>query len=146
MYYYALVLRKTVCISIRDKDKIIKLMDRYEKMLNYFKSTYFGLDINYTFEIVEKQNNKINLHLHAMVKSESTPYVLMSPPREKGISTYFEECNPLAWDVYCAKQPFTREKVIKYVDNQNRPYVDEFTDEMVYQCLLIKHLNKYRLV
>lgn len=136
MYYYALVLKKTVNIHV-ETDEAIELMDRYEKNINYFQSKYENIQVEPTYEIVHKNNGKINLHLHAMVKSDM-PYTLIAPPRERGMSTYFEECNPLAWDVYMSKDPFTRYDVIEYIDTQNQCY-DPYS---VFTISHEKHVNK----
>lgn len=117
-YYYALVLRKTVAISSLDKNAAIKLLDRYEKLIDHMISKYSDTEVSYTYEIEEKKDFRINLHLHAMLKS-TMPYTLISPPRQKGMSTYFEECSsPLTWVIYCSKCPFTREDVLEYIDYQ----------------------------
>lgn len=153
LHYFALVLRKTVSIRGNDKRAAESLLDKYERKLDYMRSIYAEIDIRHTFEIVEKKNNKINLHCHAMVVA-NYPYELITPPREKGISTYFEECNPLAWVVYCAKEPYTREKVLEYIDLQIHgiksitiPHlVDEASIERHKQQILYNRLKKIRLV
>lgn len=153
MYHYALVLKKTVPIKL-DKLAAIKLMNRYEKMLYFMLSKYDDMVCNSTFEIVEKNDNRINLHLHAMIKS-TMPYTLIAPPREKGISTFFEECtSELAWYIYCAKQPFTHEKVIEYIDLQlyglekaNSPLIVPVSCiERQQHAELMKRLKTIRLV
>lgn len=152
-YYYALVLRKTVPICL-DKNIANKLMDRYEKLISHMQSKYSDIEIHHTFEIVDKNNDKINLHLHAMIKS-TMPYTLICPPREKGISTFFEECqSQIVWYIYCAKEPFTREKVLEYIDLQNygkekatRPLFEtEATIEKQAHSNLMKRLKHIRLV
>lgn len=153
MHYYALVLRKTVPIKL-EKAIANKLMDRYEKLISYTQSKYSDFEVSSTFEIVHKNHDKINLHYHAMIKS-TMPYTLITPPREKGISTYFEECNSqVAWFIYCAKEPYTREKVLEYIDLQNYGMkksngilfeTEEYQEKVAHRNLMMK-LKYIRLV
>jgi len=128
-YYYALTLRRTVPISNCSIESANSLMDKYENIVQYLEKIYFGTEIRFLYEIVEKNNMKMNLHLHGVVKTHQ-PEQLINIPRQKGMRSHIELCdNQIAWDCYISKDPYTRENVIEYVHDNIRANAAKLSDE-----------------
>jgi len=144
MNYYALTMRKTVSIDNNDLAKAQKLLNRYKGMINYMMSTYCTIDINYSYEILDKPNGKVNLHLHAMIMTD-TPYELLSIPRQKGMIIQLDEVkSQLAWEIYIKKDPYTESDVIKYFNYQQRGHRPRISD--LQNDILSYKLSRIRIV
>lgn len=147
-HIYALVFKKNKINTWSDKDGIIKTMDIYEEMLSRILKLYPDTTIDYTYELKNKKHNRVNVHLHAMLRTD-TPRELFCEPRKKGISTYFEECNSmLAWFIYCQKEPYTRDHVLQEVDlnNYGTLKVHTLSQEREEELKLQRFIKSKRLV
>lgn len=98
MYYYAFTIR-----YLKDDMSPQRIVDFYEQHVQNFKSRYNHIDVQYHFEVVEKQNGHNNIHMHGMLASSKKVHVRMLHPGPN-CHCYFEFAKSrVAWTCYITK-------------------------------------------
>lgn len=108
---YAFTMRK--CTPIKKYKQLRQLFKDYEYYIEQFKFKYEKAVVEYNYECIPKLNGSYNVHLHAIIRSDST---ITYAPQKKGFSIRLKPVtSERGWLKYMTKSGLSKNDIVQHL-------------------------------